>query len=85
MDASPIVIDEVAGYLVTMALTPWSWTAALTGFVLFRVFDVLKPWPASWFDRQKFGWGVVLDDVAAGVWAAIALQILLFATRLAAH
>lgn len=85
VDASPIVIDEVAGYLVTMALTPWSWPAALTGFVLFRIFDVLKPWPASWFDRQKFGWGVVLDDVAAGVWSAIVLQILLFAVRLTAH
>jgi phosphatidylglycerophosphatase A len=75
-DASPIVIDEVAGYLVTMAFSPWSWQAALAGFVLFRIFDVLKPWPASWFDRQKHGWGVVLDDVAAGVWSALALQLL---------
>jgi phosphatidylglycerophosphatase A len=68
-DASPIVIDEVAGYLVTMALVPFSWQAVLAGFVLFRVFDVLKPWPASAFDRVKTGFGVVMDDVAAGVWA----------------
>jgi phosphatidylglycerophosphatase A len=77
-DASPIVVDEVAGYLVTLALVPWSWPAALLGFALFRVFDILKPWPASWFDRQKHALGVVLDDVAAGVWAAVAYQAVAF-------
>lgn len=76
-DASPIVIDEVAGYLVTMAAAPVSWPAALAGFVLFRVFDVLKPWPASALDRVKNGAGVVLDDVAAGVYAWIVLQLAL--------
>ncbi len=74
-DASPIVIDEVAGYLVTMALAPWSWGAALAGFVLFRVFDVLKPWPASAFDRVKNGFGVVMDDVVAGAWAFVVLDL----------
>ncbi len=69
VDASPIVIDEVIGYLVTMAFVPWSWPAAAGGFLLFRLFDVLKPWPASAFDRVKSGFGVVMDDVAAGVWA----------------
>lgn len=74
VDASPIVIDEVAGYLVTMALFPWSWTGALAGFVVFRVLDVVKPWPASFFDRQvKNGFGVVLDDVFAGVWGLLLL------------
>ena len=72
-DASPIVIDEVVGYLVTMALVPFSWPAVLAGFVLFRVLDVTKPWPASTFDRMKSGVGVVMDDVAAGVWGAAAL------------
>jgi phosphatidylglycerophosphatase A len=76
VDASPIVIDEVAGYLVTMALVPFSWSAALAGFVLFRVFDVTKPWPASAFDRVKTGFGVVMDDVAAGVYAWAALRAL---------
>jgi phosphatidylglycerophosphatase A len=71
-DASPIVIDEVAGYLVTMALVPWSPGGALLGFLLFRVFDVLKPWPASALDRWKTGAGVVADDLAAGAWAAAA-------------
>jgi phosphatidylglycerophosphatase A len=75
-DASPIVIDEVAGYLVTMALVPFSWPATLAGFVLFRIFDVLKPWPASAFDRMKTGFGVVMDDLAAGVFAWAALWLL---------
>jgi len=70
VDASPIVIDEVAGYLVTMALVPWSAGGALLGFLLFRVFDVWKPWPASALDRLKTGFGVVADDLAAGAWAA---------------
>lgn len=81
-DASPIVIDEVAGYLVTMALVPFSWPAAAAGFLLFRLFDVVKPWPASAFDRVKNGFGVVMDDVAAGVFAWAALQLLQAALRL---
>jgi phosphatidylglycerophosphatase A len=76
VDASQIVIDEVIGYLVTMAFVPFSWPAAAVGFLLFRACDVLKPWPASAFDRVKNGWGVVLDDVAAGVWAGAGLWLL---------
>ena len=76
VDASPFVIDEVAGYLVTMALVPWSWQAAAAGFVLFRIFDIVKPWPASYFDGVKSGFGVIMDDVAAGVYAWIALALL---------
>jgi phosphatidylglycerophosphatase A len=76
VDASQIVIDEVVGYLVTMAFVPFSWPAAAAGFLLFRVCDVLKPWPASAFDRIKNGYGVVLDDVAAGAWAGMGLWVL---------
>jgi phosphatidylglycerophosphatase A len=83
-DASPIVVDEVAGYLVTMAFVPWSWQAATLGFCLFRVFDIAKPWPASWFDRQKNPFGVVMDDIAAGVWAALAFYLVALAIRLVA-
>jgi phosphatidylglycerophosphatase A len=75
-DASPIVIDEVAGYLLTMTLVPFSWPAVAAGFVLFRIFDVLKPWPASAFDRMKSGFGVVMDDLAAAVYAWAALRLL---------
>jgi phosphatidylglycerophosphatase A len=82
VDASPIVIDEVVGYLVCMAFFPWSWGNALAGFVLFRIADVMKPWPASALDRVKSGTGVVLDDVAAGVWAGLALAFLRLALGL---
>jgi len=71
-DSGHIVIDEVAGYLVTMAFLPRTVFAAVAGFVFFRACDVLKPWPARFFDRDprwKNGAGVVLDDIFAGVWA----------------
>ena len=78
VDDGRIVIDELAGYLVTVAFLPFSWSAALLGFVLFRLFDILKPFPASWFDRRmKNGIGVVLDDVVAGFYGALALRLLL--------
>ncbi len=73
-DSAHIVIDEVAGYLVTMAFLPRTVFAALAGFVFFRLCDVFKPWPARIFDREprwKNGAGVVLDDLAAGVWALL--------------
>jgi phosphatidylglycerophosphatase A len=75
-DASPIVVDEVVGYLFTMALVPFSWTSAVAGFLLFRVLDVVKPWPASAFDRIKNGCGVVMDDVAAGLWGRLGMWLL---------
>jgi phosphatidylglycerophosphatase A len=84
VDASPIVIDEVAGYLVTMAFVPFSWPAAILAFLLFRIFDVLKPWPASAFDRMKSGPGVMMDDVAAGVFAWATLQFVQLAIRFVA-
>ena len=71
-DSGHIVIDEVAGYLITMAFLPRLWWLGLAGFVFFRITDVLKPPPARFFDvdpRWKNGKGVVLDDVFAGVWA----------------
>jgi phosphatidylglycerophosphatase A len=73
-DASAIVIDEVVGYLVTVSLVPFSWRAAALGFVLFRLFDVTKPWPVSVLDRVKSAWGVMLDDVAAGIYAMAILH-----------
>lgn len=80
VDDGRIVIDELLGYLATVAWLPFSWTAALLGFALFRLFDITKPPPASWFDREmKNGVGVVLDDVAAGVYGALVLRLLLWA------
>ena len=77
-DAGQIVIDEVLGYLVTMAGVSLSWTSVVAGFFLFRFFDIVKIEPARWCDqRLKNGYGVVLDDVVAGIYAAIALRLLL--------
>jgi phosphatidylglycerophosphatase A len=75
-DHPAIVWDEIVGYLVTMIAAPagWQWLAA--GFVLFRIFDILKPWPIRWFDRHVHGGaGIMLDDVIAGVFAAALLQV----------
>jgi len=69
-DFGGIVWDEIAGYLITMWLVPFSWQAMVLGFILFRFFDILKPWPIKWIDRQVHGGlGIMLDDVLAGVFA----------------
>jgi len=75
-DFGGIVWDEVAGYLITMWLVPFSWQAALLGFVLFRIFDIIKPWPIKWIDQKvQGGLGIMLDDVLAGVFAGALLWI----------
>ncbi|MFN5745168.1 MAG: phosphatidylglycerophosphatase A [Methylococcaceae bacterium] len=74
-DHSGIVWDEIVGYLITMAAVPYSWQAASLGFLLFRLFDIIKPWPISQLDRTLHGGlGVMLDDALAGVFAASALH-----------
>jgi phosphatidylglycerophosphatase A len=76
-DSGKIVIDEVVGYLVTMIAIPCEWRYILAGFLFFRFFDIVKPPPARWFDRElKNGYGVVLDDVAAGLYALICMLVL---------
>lgn len=76
-DSGKIVIDEVIGFLVTMIAIPFAWRYVVAGFFLFRVFDIVKPPPARWFDQKiKNGYGVVLDDVAAGVYAWLCLLLL---------
>lgn len=75
-DAGAIVIDEVAGVMWAFLLVPHGIGWAIAGFVLFRVFDIAKVWPASYFDRtMKNGLGVTLDDVVAGVYACILLNL----------
>jgi phosphatidylglycerophosphatase A len=77
-DPSAIVIDEVVGQWVTLALLPLDPVIYALGFVLFRVLDVLKPWPANFIDRAVTGgFGVMLDDVVAGAYAAGALWLML--------
>lgn len=75
-DHSAIVWDEVVGFLITMWGVAVSWQSLLLGFVLFRFFDIVKPWPIRVIDRRtRGGWGVMLDDVAAGVLAALILHL----------
>lgn len=76
-DPSHVVIDEVAGQLVTLIACPIIWQALLAGFILFRVFDILKPTPIRALEKLPEGTGIVVDDLGAGVYGLIALQLLL--------
>jgi len=76
-DPSHIVIDEVAGQLVTLIAAPLVWRVLLAGFILFRVFDVLKPPPIRSLEKLPDGTGIVVDDIGAGIYAMIVLQLLL--------
>ena len=78
-DHSSIVIDEVAGILVALAFVPHSALAYFGAFVLFRLFDIWKPWPISWLDKNiKGGFGILLDDLIAGLFAGVILYPLFF-------
>ena len=75
-DHPGIVWDEFAGLWLTMLLAPAGWTWLVLGFVLFRLFDIWKPWPVGWLDQRiGGGLGVMLDDLVAGFYALILLQI----------
>lgn len=77
-DDSRIVIDELAGYLVTTAFLPFTWGTAMLAFFWFRLFDILKPPPIGTIDRRfKNGFGVTFDDVLAGIFAAVAVRFCL--------
>ena len=74
-DHGGIVWDEFVGYWLTMFMAPAGWVWILAGFVFFRLFDILKPWPVKWVDsRVKGGLGIMLDDVIAGIIAALCIQ-----------
>ena len=77
-DHPGIVWDEIVGYFITMFMVPKSGLWILIGFVLFRIFDILKPWPISLADKKvQGGFGIMLDDVMAGVFALIVIHIML--------
>ena len=74
-DPPEVVIDEVAGFFVTVFLLPFSWLSFTLGFLLFRAFDILKPFPIGMIDKRvKGGVGIVLDDIVAGVYANICVR-----------
>ena len=77
IDPGQVVIDEVVGQMLTLLLQPdatWKWFVG--GFVLFRIFDVLKPYPARRLEHAPGGWGIMLDDVAAGLYGLGTLALL---------
>lgn len=76
-DSKKIVIDEWAGWFVTALYIPVTWQHVLIAFVAFRFFDVVKLWPARQLENLPAGWGVTMDDVAAGVQACIAAHIVI--------
>lgn len=78
-DPGQVVIDEVVGQWLTLAFLPLTPLSYGLGFVLFRIGDIAKLWPASWIDRNLAGpWGVMLDDVVAGIYAAAGALLVLF-------
>ena len=79
-DAPTIVWDEIVGYLVTMTLAPPGWAWVVAGFVLFRLFDIWKPYPIRRIDRTMLGgFGTMLDDLVAAIYGVVVLQLLAYA------
>lgn len=78
-DHPSIVIDEMVGFWLTMFSVPANILTILLGFILFRIFDITKPWPIRWFDRNvKGGVGIVLDDLIAGLFSLILLKLFVY-------
>lgn len=76
-DHPGIVWDEFVGYWITMLMAPAGWLWIAVGFVLFRCFDILKPWPIRWIDKRVGGgFGIMLDDVLAGIYGLVVLQLI---------
>jgi phosphatidylglycerophosphatase A len=78
-DPSQVVIDEIVGYMTAMFGLPFSWSMAFFGFFLFRAMDILKPFPIRKIDQQlPGGWGIVLDDVLAGIYCQVIIRIIVY-------
>lgn len=78
VDPSYVVIDEVLGMLITLAFIPVGWSGALAGFFIFRVFDVVKPYPANRLEKFHGGFGIMADDAMAGIYANLTLRVLIW-------
>jgi len=76
-DPQFVVVDEVAGQLIALIAVPLAWKTFLAGFILFRAFDIIKPPPVRQLEKLPEGIGIVLDDVAAGIYALVIMQLLL--------
>lgn len=78
VDPSFVVIDEVAGQLATLFLIPFNWVFVIAGFLIFRFLDIVKPFPARQAERLPGGYGIMLDDVMAGIYGNIIMHIVVF-------
>jgi phosphatidylglycerophosphatase A len=78
-DHPGIVWDEFAGFFITMIGVSFSWQNVIIGFILFRIFDILKPWPINWLDKKvSGGFGIMIDDILAGILAMLCLHTILY-------
>ncbi len=75
IDPGFVVIDEVAGQWLALAVAPLDWRYGIAGFVLFRIFDIVKPWPVRQLEKLHGGTGIMLDDLAAGAYALIVILL----------
>jgi phosphatidylglycerophosphatase A len=80
VDPAPVILDEVAGMLITLALIPVTLPGAIVGFLLFRLLDVIKPWPANRLEALHGGLGVMADDAMAAVYGNVVMRLLVAAT-----
>ena len=82
-DHRGIVWDEIVGYLTAMTFAPVGWPWAVLGFVLFRLFDIWKPWPIRWLDRSvRGGAGIMLDDLAAALYSGVLMQLIAYILKI---
>jgi phosphatidylglycerophosphatase A len=76
VDPAPVILDEVLGMLITLAFIPVNVTGAIVGFLLFRLFDVVKPWPANRLELLHGGLGIMADDAMAAVYGNVVMRLL---------
>ncbi len=77
-DPGVVIVDEVVGMLVALMLLPPTTTVIFLAFFLFRLFDIVKPYPARWCEQLSRGWGIMMDDVVAGLYVNVLLHITLW-------
>ena len=77
IDPKEVVVDEVVGIMITLFALPFTWINIIAGFILFRFFDIVKPFPIGKLQNIKGGWGIMADDIAAGIVSAAILRILI--------
>ena len=77
IDPKEVVVDEVVGIIITLFALPFTWINIIAGFILFRFFDIVKPFPIGKLQNIKGGWGIMADDIAAGIVSAVILRIVI--------